>query len=138
MGNDCKVKVNGKGVIAVYAKNGKRRTIHYVYYVPSLMCNLLSVGQLLEKEYRVFFKNKVCTIYAKYPSKQLIARVEITKNIMFPLIMRTDLTNSLNAYKTKSLDHSWLWPFTFWWFRFTAEEVYGKRISEYCTANRIM
>ena len=96
--------VLGKGVIVVYAKNGERRTIHDVYYVICLMCNLLSVGQLLEKEYRVFFKKNVCTIYDKYPSKQLIARVEMTKNRMFPLIMRNDLTNSLNAYKTKSLD----------------------------------
>ena len=104
LGNDYKVKVNGKGVIVVYTKNGKRRTIHDVYYVPSLMCSLLSIGQLLEKEYKVFFKNKVCTIYDKYPSKQLIARVEMTKNRMFPLIMRNDLTSSLNDYKTKSLD----------------------------------
>ena len=109
LGNDSKVKVNGKGVIVVYSKNGKRRTIHDVYYVPGLMCNLLSVGQLLEKEYRVFFKNKVCTIYVKYPSKQLIARVEMTKNRMFLLTMRNDLTISLNAYKTKSLYQSWLW-----------------------------
>ena len=84
--------------------NGKRRTIHGVYYVPGLMCNLLSVGQLLEKEYIVFFKNKVCTIYEKYPSKQLRGRVEMAKNRMFPVIMRNDLTNSLNSYKTKSLD----------------------------------
>ena len=49
LGNDCKVKVNGKGVIVVYVKDGKRRTIHDVYYVLGLMCNLLSVGQLLEK-----------------------------------------------------------------------------------------
>ena len=69
LGNDGKVKVNGKGVIVVYEKYGKRRTIHDVYYVPGLMCNLLSVGQLLEKKYRVFFNKKVCTIYDKYPSK---------------------------------------------------------------------
>ena len=87
LGNDCKVKVNGKGVIVVYAKDGKRRTIHDVYYVLGLMCNLLSVGQLLEKEYRVYFKKKVCTIYDKYPSKQLIVRVEMTNNRMFPLTM---------------------------------------------------
>ena len=57
----------------------------------------------------MFFKNKVCTIYDKYPSKQLIGRVEMTKNRMFPLIIRNDLTNSLNAYKTKNLEQSWLW-----------------------------
>ena len=49
LGNDSKVKVNGKGVILVYVKNGERRIIHDVYYVPILMCNLLSVGQLPEK-----------------------------------------------------------------------------------------
>ena len=49
LGNDYKVKVNGKGVIVVYAKYSKRRTIHDVYYVPGLMCNLLGVGQLLKK-----------------------------------------------------------------------------------------
>ena len=78
-------------MIDVYAKNGKRRTIHDVYYVFGLMCNLLSVGQLLEKEYIVFFKKNLCTIYDKYPSKQLISRVDITNNRMFLLIMRNDL-----------------------------------------------
>ena len=123
-------------MIGVYAKNGKRRTIHDVYYVLGLMCNLLSVGQLLEKEYRVFFKNKVCTIYDKYPSKQLIAKIEMTKNRMFPLTMRNDLTNSLNAYKTKSLDQSWLWHLRyghlhFVGLRFATEEENGKSIVEY-------
>ena len=52
----------------------------------------------------MFFKNKVCTIYDKYPSNKLIVRVAMTKNKMFPLIMRNVLTDSLNAYKDKSLD----------------------------------
>ena len=136
LGNDSKVKFNGKGVIFVYTKNGKRRTIHDVYYVPRLMCNLLSVGQLLEKECRVLFKNKVCTIYDKYPSKQLIAIVEMTKNIMFSLIMRNDLTNSLNVYKTKSSYQSWLWHLrydnlNFGGLDFSIEKVDGKRVAQY-------
>ena len=63
----------------------------------------------MEEKYRVFFKNKVCTIYDKLPNKQLIARVEMTKNRMFPLVMRNYLSGSLNAYKDGSLDESWLW-----------------------------
>jgi hypothetical protein len=54
----------------------------------------------MEKKYRVFFKNKVCTIYDKFPSKQLIARVEMTKNRMFPLVMKNNLRGSLNDYKS--------------------------------------
>lgn len=109
LGSSIKVCVKGKGVIVVYTRNGDRRTINYVYYVPSLKCNLLDIGQLIEKRYRVFFKNNVCTIIDKYPSKMLIARVEMTKNRMFPLIMRNELSPSLNGYKTNKLDESWLW-----------------------------
>ena len=101
--------------------------MHDVYYVLGLMCNLLSVGQLLEKEYRVFFKNKVCTNYDKFPTKKLIARVEMTKNRMFLLIMRNDLTNSLNAYKTKSLDQSWLWNLRYGHLHFGGLELLQKK-----------
>lgn len=43
LGNDCKVSVNGKGVIVVYDINGERRTVDDVYYVHGLKYNLLSV-----------------------------------------------------------------------------------------------
>ena len=33
----------------------------------------------------------------------------MTKNRMFPLIMRNELSPSLNAYKTSNFDESWLW-----------------------------
>jgi hypothetical protein len=36
LGNDNKVRVNGKGVILVYTKNDERRKIDGVYYVPSM------------------------------------------------------------------------------------------------------
>ena len=108
LGNDCKVSVNGKGVIFVYAKNGGRIQIYDVYYALGLKCNLLSIWKLLENKYRVFLKNNVCTLFDKYPSTQLIAKVEITNNMMFLLIMRNGLTDSLNSYKTNNLDQSWL------------------------------
>jgi hypothetical protein len=51
LGNDCKVTVNGKGVVPIYTKNNHRRNIDDVYFVPGLKCNLISVGQLMEKKY---------------------------------------------------------------------------------------
>lgn len=86
--NDIKVCLKCKGRIIVYTRDGDRRTTDDVYYVPIMKCNLLRIGQLIEKMYRVLFKNNVCTIIDKYSSKQLIGRVEMTKNRMFPLIMR--------------------------------------------------
>lgn len=64
---------------------------------------------MIEKKYRVLFKNNECTIIDKCPSKKLIARVEVTKDTMFLIIMRNELTPSLNDYKTKNFDESWLW-----------------------------
>ena len=127
MGNDCKVTVNGKGVVPVYIKNNQRRNIHDVYFVCGLKCNLISVGQLMEKKYRVFFKNKVCIIYDKFPSKQLIARVEMTKNRMFPLVMRNVLSGSLNPYKAGSLDESWLWHLRYGHLHFGGLDLLQKK-----------
>ena len=47
--------IKGKGVIAVNSKGGNSKLIHDVLYVPGLTSNLLSVGQLLQKNYSVNF-----------------------------------------------------------------------------------
>ena len=41
LGNDSKVRINGKGVIHVYTKNDERRKIDDVYYVPSMKFKVL-------------------------------------------------------------------------------------------------
>jgi hypothetical protein len=88
---------------------------------------MLSVGQMIEKKYKVFFKNKVCTIYDKYPSKQLISRVEMTKSRMFPLIMINDMNDSLNAYKAKGLDESWIGNFRYGHLHFGGLDLLQKK-----------
>ena len=93
LGTDSKVSVMGKGEIKILSKQGERKTITDVYYVPGMRCNLLSIGQLVHKGYNVFFKNDVCTIMDIAPSKRCIAEVKMTRNRMFPLRIRADLKN---------------------------------------------
>ncbi len=45
----------------------------------------------MQKGYNVFFKNDVCTILDRPPSRQLIAKVQMKNNRMFPLKIRSDL-----------------------------------------------
>ena len=69
----------GKGNINTLTKKGEKKFIYDVCFVPPLKNNLMSIGQLLQKGYRIFFKRKQCTILHKFPSIQLMAKVQIPK-----------------------------------------------------------
>ena len=51
----------------------------------------------------------------------------MTKNRMFSLIMRNDLTNSLNSYKTKILYQSWLWNLRYGHLHFGGLDLLQKK-----------
>jgi len=93
LGTDSKVSVMRKGEVKIFIKKGEKKIIADVYYVLGMRCNLLSIGQLVQKCYNVFFENDVCTIMDRAPSKRCIAEVKMTKNRMFPLRIRADLKN---------------------------------------------
>ena len=80
LGNDNKVFVMGKGFINVLTKNGGKGYIPNVNFVLGLKHNLMSVGQLVQKGYKVCFDNDVCTILDRNIGGKLIARVNMTQN----------------------------------------------------------
>jgi hypothetical protein len=109
LGNDNIVEVMGKGAINVITKTGKK-TIPDVYFVPGLKHNLISVGQLTQKGYRVSFENNVCTIFDIPPSKMVIAKIKMTNNRMFPLHMKSEMMEKIGAsFKASSQDQAWVW-----------------------------
>jgi len=62
IGNGDYIEVKGIGEIVIDSGSGKR-IIFDVFYVPEIDQNLLSVGQLLEKDYDVVFKDKTCQVF---------------------------------------------------------------------------
>lgn len=74
-GTDSKVFVKGKGRVSILTRKGENKFVPDVYYVPGLKCNLLSIGQLVNKGYNVFCKDDVCTIMDIPPSMKVIAEV---------------------------------------------------------------
>ncbi|GAU38467.1 hypothetical protein TSUD_151900 [Trifolium subterraneum] len=56
LGNDAKMTVMGKGNVKLFI-NGKVHVISNVYYLPGLNTNLLSIGQLQQKNVTIIFKN---------------------------------------------------------------------------------
>nr|KYP45621.1 Retrovirus-related Pol polyprotein from transposon TNT 1-94 [Cajanus cajan] len=61
IGNGDHISVKGKGTIAITSCTGTK-FIHDVFLVPEIDQNLLSVGQLIEKGFKVVFEDKYCLI----------------------------------------------------------------------------
>ncbi|GJZ28932.1 retrovirus-related pol polyprotein from transposon TNT 1-94 [Tanacetum coccineum] len=103
-GDESKAQVKRKGKILIRAKDGSHQYILDVYNVPNLKSNILSVGQLLEKNYYIHFKD--CSAIIRNQEGKLIAKVPMTKNQMFILNIQHDEAKCL---KSCLEDHSWLW-----------------------------
>ena len=83
MGNGALVDAKGKGNISINMK-GCGKQIHDVLYVSDLEENLLSVGQLMENDYSLVFRDNYCKIYDKIESNQVVVEVKMIKR-NFPL-----------------------------------------------------
>jgi len=61
IGNKAYLAVKGKGTMAIKGTTSLK-LISNVLYVPEINQNLLSIGQLLEKRYKVLFEDNFCLI----------------------------------------------------------------------------
>ena len=68
-----------------------------VYHVKGLKHNLLSIGQLIQKGYRVYMEDDHCVIKDKHPSDRLIAKVPRKTNCLFPLRIVPDMKGKTNT-----------------------------------------
>jgi hypothetical protein len=80
LGNDSKMVVMGKGNVKLNI-NDKVHVITNVYYLPGLSNNLLSVGQLQQRNLTIVFKEDKCQLY--HDEKGLILTTEMTFNRMY-------------------------------------------------------
>ncbi|KAK8934943.1 hypothetical protein KSP39_PZI014634 [Platanthera zijinensis] len=103
-GDASKISVEGKGVIAV-TMNGKEVLINDVFYMPGLRSNILSLGQLVEKGYRVLLRDN--TLAMKDSQGREVVRVKMATNRLFPLSLDAKETTCLA--KTGEEEEAWLW-----------------------------
>ena len=116
LGNDSKLGVQGKGRIRFEVKD-ILFTIPEVFYVPELKNNLLSLGQLQEKNMTVLIKHGICKIF--HASKGLIIESKITQNRMFCVharcssdekkLLPSHTASSLKCLSSATTDPSQLW-----------------------------
>jgi len=75
-----KVAIKGKNMILIKLKEGSHQFIGDVYYIPTMKSNILSLGKLLEKGYKI--KMKDCSLTLLDTKGDMIAKVVMTKNRM--------------------------------------------------------
>ena len=100
MGWNCRhnaqVTVLGKGTIGILTKQGESKYIPDVYHVEGLKHNLLSIGQLIQKGYKVYMEDDHCVIKDKRLSDQLIEKFPMTSNHLFPLRIVPNMKGNTN------------------------------------------
>ncbi|KAL2251279.1 UNVERIFIED_CONTAM: Retrovirus-related Pol polyprotein from transposon TNT 1-94 [Sesamum indicum] len=120
-GDYLKVQVKGKGTILNRSKDGSHQLISNVFYVPAMRSNILSLGQLLEKNYDIHLKDKCLTM--KDGNVRMIAKVPMTKNRIFFLNIQSGVPMCLKScYK----DLSWLWHMRFGHLNFDGLKLMSK------------
>ena len=72
-------------------KNGEHEFISKVYYVSNMNNNILSLGQLLEKDYNISINDY--SFFIRENHDGMIAKVQVTKNTTFLLNPQTDVVN---------------------------------------------
>jgi transposase InsO family protein len=107
-GDAFTVEVKGKGNVKFLQKNGKFRMVEDIYYIPKIKNNILSVGQLMEKRFKIFIKKR--TLHLKDSRGRDIARVEMRENRMFKLNLQRIEKKYLKINKE---DEVWLWHMRF-------------------------
>ncbi|CAL1378864.1 unnamed protein product [Linum trigynum] len=88
-GDSSKVPIKGRGTILIRLKNGSHQSISDVYYVPNMTSNILSLGQLMEKNYEVHMVNRQMEMLNE--KRQLLANVPMSTNRMFSLNIQTEM-----------------------------------------------
>ncbi|CAL1382291.1 unnamed protein product [Linum trigynum] len=121
-GDSSKVPIKGRGTILIRLKNGSQQSISDVYYVPDMTSNILSLGQLMEKNYEVHMVNRQLELLNE--KKQLLARVPMSRNRMFTLNIQTEIAKCL---KVCVKDNTWLWHLRYGHLNFGGLKLLGQK-----------
>lgn len=106
-GDASRIQVKGRGKIR-FSYDKKECEFDNVYYVPGLRSNIMSMGQLMEKGYSVFMKDRILELKDK--EGKSVACVEMTSNRMYKLNLRNVREKCL---KINLADKTSLWHLRF-------------------------
>src|SRR4051812_29914599 len=104
--NDNTLAPEGIGDVTIMRKDGKRSVIFNVLYIPGMKSNLLSIGQLVEKNYKVSIEDKMMKVVNA--SGRLILKDPMYQNRTFKIEL--DVMEHKCLSNAASRDE-WIWHY---------------------------
>nr|KYP40819.1 Retrovirus-related Pol polyprotein from transposon TNT 1-94 [Cajanus cajan] len=105
LGDGRTLSVMGRGNVKLCVE-GRIQIITGVYYIPNLMNNLLSIGQLQQKKLKIIFDDDKCRVYHK--EKGLLMTSYMANNRMFPIKAKPVITEAA-CIQTSNVDSTEMW-----------------------------
>ncbi|XP_050916184.1 uncharacterized protein LOC127131298 [Lathyrus oleraceus] len=97
---------DGVGDVLIMRKDGGNSLIKDVLYIPGIKCNLLSISQLLERNYTIRMKNKVLRVLDQ--NSILILKAHMAANRTFKIELKVVEHRCL---ATAASHEEWLWHY---------------------------
>jgi len=104
--DDSTLSAEGIGEVLIKKKDGGQSLISEVLYIPGMKSNLLSIGQLLEKGYRVLLEDKMMRVHD--PKGKLILKAPMSRNRTFKIELNV---MEHKCYATAVSRDEWLWHY---------------------------
>jgi hypothetical protein len=125
-GDGSTVEICGVGAVTMAGRNKEHRVLTEVYYIPSLRCNIVSLGQLEEAGCRVEIDKGVMEVFEREQpgaARGILIRAE-RKNRLY--VMKVNLTSPI-CLLTKMEQEAWRWHARFGHLNFKALRELGSK-----------
>jgi hypothetical protein len=99
------VLAEGAGNVVIHKDDGQTVVVEDVLYVPAMKCNLLSLGELLQKGFTITMKHNHLLIMDS--NQHLILRAPLSKNRTFQANVKTTEVQCFKAGAAN--DDCWIW-----------------------------
>lgn len=102
--DDSRIDIKGKGSISFVFKNGVKKVMSNVYFIPALKSNIISLGQATEAGCEVRMKEDVLNIYDR--DGRLLIRTNRGRNRLYKVALEADKALCLQV-KASDVSSKW-------------------------------
>ncbi|WZZ07843.1 hypothetical protein YC2023_093764 [Brassica napus] len=103
-GDDSRIEIKGKGSILFITKDGKRKILADVYFIPDVRSNIISLGQATESGCDVRMRDDYLTLYDK--DGNLLVKSIRSKNRLYKVTMEVE---SMKCLQLTEISESATW-----------------------------